>query len=343
MVAVLAAVPRIAGADCSQVVDQLQNDADAFHAEADKMGMDFTRDEFLDPALSSAKDGLKKIGTNGEPEGVKAVREGKKQIQDWQKKVSDWNAQIKEVSDCINDPKCSLIELMKKTNEDLRKWLESIASEGTAKAAERVNKASSMLESYNKRLASSAMSGASSAVSCMNQSSPEVAKANDPVDLRPAPKTAGNVTAPKPPVAGASSGTGNAATGAAAAKGGSHLGKLILVTTAVTAGVVGVAAAASAAGNLAACPSAPELAAQSGGGIVATGPDTICTDYSPCGYSYVRSCAAHICSPGSCSIYYQFNGGGIVLCSNACGTEAEAGSLSSAIVNCAYRAANSCQ
>ena len=186
-VLVAAPVSPATGPSCSQVLDQIGTEARSFQAEAREIGMGFALDEALQPSLDAAKNGLEPgwNPTMGErEEALSALRAGKAKLDDWRAKVRTWSSQMADVQLCVEDPRCSLIELSNTLNDDLRQWVESLGPEGAASAAKRVNKAASLLQDYTSRLEGTAEGSVSSAVTCMDQNGPQQAS-SDPVDLRP--------------------------------------------------------------------------------------------------------------------------------------------------------------
>jgi hypothetical protein len=191
---VAASASGAAGPSCSQVLDQVGAEAESFQAEAREMGMHFVLDEALQQSLDGVK-GAFEPGWNPtmtqREEALAALRAGKDKLDEWKDNVKMWNAQLLDLQLCVNDPSCSLIKKSDLLNADIREWLESLGPEGASAAAQRVNKAATLLQGYTSRLTGTATSSVSSAIACMDESAPQQASA-EPVDLQetPAPPAA---------------------------------------------------------------------------------------------------------------------------------------------------------
>jgi hypothetical protein len=142
-----------------------------------------------------------------------------------------------------------------------------------------------------------------------------------------------------PEAGGAVAGGGEGGSGAGGGGGaGAGLMTGMLAAAAAVAGGVALAGAIGAeetgGGD---CPRAIDIAAQSGGAIVAVGSESICTSWSYCGSLDVRACIANYCSENSCRTYYELSNGNTVTCSFNCGNGDTSG-----IYGCAEQAANAC-
>ncbi len=144
------------------------------------------------------------------------------------------------------------------------------------------------------------------------------------------------------PAAGGGGGVAGAATGGGAAAGGGGGGAMLAVLGGVAAAASGIALGSALGGGGGDesddCPSALDLAAQSGGAVIAIGDETICTPWTSCGSRSFRACIANYCSPNSCELYYDLSDGRSVTCSFNCGTGDTSG-----IYSCAERAAVACE
>ncbi|HVO29507.1 MAG TPA: hypothetical protein VMV18_02175 [bacterium] len=142
-------------ARCRQAMEMVWQDADGFAAEANDLSMGFVEDEYQKT--------LKKVAKRAE--GKSNYKKAYDSLKDWKDTVKQWSSQFDELEACIENPQCSLQDLLKKTNKDIRKWLEK-GPGGMGEAAARVNKAAGLLDAYASDLEQAAEQHMSEAAAC---------------------------------------------------------------------------------------------------------------------------------------------------------------------------------
>ncbi len=185
-----------AAADCSQVVEQIQSEARAFQAEADRQGLKAAMDASLDPALNLAKKGLVQVG-GPQAETLEQLKDAKDKLQSFRERVGSLEAFLSALSACLHGgPPGCLSQLAGKVSLENLAYIRDLAGEDSAAAAQRVDKAASFVNDYASRLNGAAQGNAMSAVSCMDERIQQLAQSGQaPVDV-PTQSTRGATAAP---------------------------------------------------------------------------------------------------------------------------------------------------
>lgn len=129
---------------CSVAMDSTFAGAEEFKKDAESLGMKFVKDDFKAAAKSLGK----------KEKNADSYRDAYDALKKWAEQVKQWSADLKEIEACIASPDCSLLDLHKKINEDVRKWLAENGGKA-ADAAQRVSEASKLIENYAKELQAS--------------------------------------------------------------------------------------------------------------------------------------------------------------------------------------------
>lgn len=231
-------------ASCSQ--DMAKQDAAMrqFHADANKESIGFLANDVGDAALSGMKKTLE-----GDPT-ADAIKE-------WQQKYDDWRefldrgktveTMMGELSrcltlggagGCLNEIKAKAKEssrLLGIANDGFNNWIKSLGDDTISKAAERVEKARSVMQNLGKRAGDMAMDATTGALkNCYNDMERRV-QARQTVDTPSAQLTGPQPPAPpRPPSPRTGGGT------SAPAAGGGHAGLIVGTAAAATAGGIGL-------------------------------------------------------------------------------------------------------
>ena len=144
---------------CNEALDAMWSSQEAFAKEAHDAGVEFTVEEFQKASKKLAK----KRDTRS------AYRKAYDELQDWREKIRSWSSDLREIAECIASPSCSLAEMVKKINKDVRKWFADFGSGKSQDAAARVERAQKFLHDYGERLAKAQTEHASKAAECLGR------------------------------------------------------------------------------------------------------------------------------------------------------------------------------
>jgi hypothetical protein len=143
---------------CSIAMDSTFAGAEKFKEDAEDLGMKFVLDDYKKAAKALGK----------KEKSATSYRDAYDELKAWGEQVKTWSADLQEIADCVNSPGCSLVDLHKKINDDVRKWLEESGGKA-ADAAKRVSEASKLIENYAKQLQASNESNMRLAAHCLAQ------------------------------------------------------------------------------------------------------------------------------------------------------------------------------
>lgn len=144
---------------CNEALDAIWSSQAAFAREAQDAGVDFTVGEFE----KASKKLLKKRDTRS------AFKKAYDELKEWGEKIRTWSSDLREIEDCIASPSCSLGEMVKRINKDVRKWFADFGSGKSQEAASRVERAQKFLQDYGERLAKAQTDHASKAAECLGR------------------------------------------------------------------------------------------------------------------------------------------------------------------------------
>jgi hypothetical protein len=211
------------GQSCSQMISKIDRDLGAFQKGMRDDTIDFIKSDALDAAGDAVSPIIDSSPTLA---GAAKAQEYIDVLQRWRDTCSRYRTTFEDLESCVNTKGCSLLDLAKRQNQALKEWLDGIVSDNSPASLERVRKASSLLRNYTTQLEGNLEGGVNGALSCLKDYQQRANYNNpDPVDLRP-PPPATPAPAPVPAPAPKSGG-------------GASVGKLVGVTLAGAAAVVG--------------------------------------------------------------------------------------------------------
>lgn len=212
------------GGNCAADIDRADRDLKEFGRELKKNNIDFISTDVTGASLTDIKSTL-----SGKPDQVitSHVQEMKEQIDGWVETAKNYKVAMDDILTCLNTKGCSMIELAKRQNAALSKWIKSLGDEGLTKASERVKEASSILQSFNNKALNMATGTMTRAANCIADKTQAPASTSaGAVDLRGTAADGAKQAAPR-----------GAAPAQPTAGGGPSLGKALGVT-ALGAGAV---------------------------------------------------------------------------------------------------------
>lgn len=227
-----AAPAQAAAQTCSEVVAKLLTRTAALNNEAQINSANFLRDEVVGPALEAAK---RTLDGTGDPTvaAYNLIQDAREKAQALLDRLNSYDAFFTRLIECqkngcnmfkfIEDEKARS-RLAEAAQDKLNEWVQSLGDSGITAAAERVNKAASIVKNAVSGAQGIAQDGITDAVSCMGQymQTAQAARA----DLIDPGATAPGVSAPPP-----SSGSGlGKALGFTALLGGAVAGGLFVAS-----------------------------------------------------------------------------------------------------------------
>jgi hypothetical protein len=258
----LAAPGGVSAADCGAVLQQVQADAAAFQAEAERQGVKSVADAALDPALKSAKRALVEAGGE-EAERLEKLADAKDLLKSWSERVAGTQVFLFELNACLHGgPAGCLSQLIATVNAENRAYVQALAGENAADAAARVDKAASFLNDYVSRLNGSATGSIAAAASCLQGPIDAAHHADGGGDTLGGRRT----PAPAPPAPSAPT--------VEPKRGGHGIGPVLVVGAVVAAGLAVAASKAKSGGK---CDAGFSFCQNPGGG----GADKCCPTASP--------------------------------------------------------------